>query len=170
MRPPSERDATSPDAELEPQDSVELASPERSRPSGPDLAALSIAGITRRRVAWGLAAGVSVWIVLMFARQVADASAATDRANRLRVENAAISEQVAALQQEYSLVQGQAFIQQQARAYGLGTSRERPFRLAVDAQPLSADAPGSASVALGANASPDSPLEAWLGLLFGPTD
>jgi len=170
MRPPSELDATSPDAELEPQDSVEPANPERSRPSGPDLAALSIAGITRRRVAWGLAAGVSVWIVLIFARQVSDASAATDRANHLRAENASISEQVAALQQEYSLVQGQPFIQQQARAYGLGTSHERPFRLAADALPLSANAPGSSSVALGANASAGSPLEAWLELLFGPRD
>ena len=35
-----------------------------------DLAGLSVAGITRRRVGWVAAGLVAVWIVIVFARQV----------------------------------------------------------------------------------------------------
>ena len=38
-----------------------------------DLAGLSIAGITRRRVGWASTALVALWIVVVFARQVGDA-------------------------------------------------------------------------------------------------
>ncbi|HSS36488.1 MAG TPA: hypothetical protein VLR93_09440, partial [Patescibacteria group bacterium] len=58
-----------------------------ARLPGPDLGGLSIAGITRRRVAWILAAIVSVWIVGVFARQVADVAAASDRAAHAREQN-----------------------------------------------------------------------------------
>ncbi len=115
-----------------------------------------------------LGAIVSVWIILAFARQVGDASAATARAAQLRVENQQIETTVAALQAELELIQKQAYIEQQARGYGLGTRRERPFVLASDAAPLASDAPGSAAVRLGVPASPGSPLESWLSLLFGP--
>lgn len=137
-------------------------------PTRPSLDGLSIAGLTRRRAAFMLGAIVSVWIILAFARQVGDASAATARAAQLRVENQQIETTVAALQAELELIQKQAYIEQQARGYGLGTRRERPFVLASDAAPLASDAPGSAAVRLGVPASPGSPLESWLSLLFGP--
>jgi hypothetical protein len=140
-----------------------------SRPSAPDLGGLPIAGITRRRVAWILATIVSVWIVLVFARQVGDAGAAADRAARLRVANAGLVSQVDDLQRELDLVQRQAFIEQEARAYGLGTRGERPFILAPGADPLAADAPGSAAVRLGARSDRTAPLDVWLDLLFGPS-
>ena len=136
---------------------------------GPDLGGLSIAGITRRRVAWSLAAVVSVWIVLVFARQVGDAGAAADRAAGLRVENAGLVSQVDDLQRELDLVQRQTFIQQEARAYGLGTRGERPFALGSGAEPLGPDAPGSAAVRLGARPDRTAPLDVWLDLLFGPS-
>ena len=60
----------------------------RPRQTPPDLGGLPVAGITRRRVAWLLGALVSIWIVSVFARQVGDAGAAVDRADRLRFENA----------------------------------------------------------------------------------
>ena len=135
----------------------------------PDLSGLSIAGLSRRRVAWLLAAIVSVWIVAVFARQVGDAAAATDRADRLRLDNATLVSQVDDLQKELDLIGRQSFIEQQARAYGLGDRGERPFTLGPDASPLPADAPGSAAVRLGAVAEHSAPLDAWLDLLFGPS-
>jgi len=50
---------------------------------------------------------------------------------------------------------------------GLGGPDEIPFMLAADAPPLAADAPGSASVRVGADLERRSPLETWLALLFG---
>ena len=139
------------------------------RAAGPDLGGLPIAGITRRRVAWVLAAIVSVWIVTVIARQVGDAGAAADRADRLRFENAALVSQVGDLQKELGLVQRQEFVEQQARANGLGGKGERRFALGSDATPLAADAPGSAGVRLGAEPARSAPIDVWLDLLFGPT-
>ncbi len=140
------------------------------RAKAPDLGGLSVAGITRRRVAWILGAIVSVWIVAVFARQVADVASASDRAARLRLDNAGLASQVGDLQSELDLVQRQAFIEQEARAYGLGARGERPFILGPDAPPLDSDAPGSAAVRLGARSAHTAPLEVWLDLLFGPSD
>lgn len=154
------------DAGAEPDPDAELViAPAPTRPS---LDGLSLAGLTRRRAAFILAGVVSAWIILAFARQVGDASAATARAEQLRVENQQIETTVAALQAELELIQRQAYIEQQARGYGLGARRERPFVLASDAAPLPADAPGSAALRLGAPEAERSPFESWLSLLFGP--
>ncbi|MEO8229182.1 MAG: hypothetical protein ABI628_05390 [Chloroflexota bacterium] len=170
MDHPEERAAELPDSN---------ESPERDRPAtrpdpiqrtpGPDLAGLTIAGITRRRVAWILATVVALWIVAVFARQVTDAGAAVDRADRLRGENTGLASLVGELHQELDLVQQQAFIEQQARANGLGGKGEHPFILGPDAPPLTANAPGSAAVRLGAMAPRSAPLDVWLDLLFGPS-
>ena len=133
------------------------------------LEGLSIAGITRRRTAVVLGAMVALWIVVVFARQVGDAAAATARADRIRADNASLATEVASLQAELRLVQGKAYVAQQARGYGLGTPQERPFALAPDASPLASGAPGSAALRLGAEAAARSPLETWLSLLFGPS-
>lgn len=132
------------------------------------LEGLSIAGITRRRAAFAIAAFVTLWIVAVFARQVGDAAAASARADSLRADNALVETNVAALQAELQVIQRQAYVEQQARGYGLGTTRERPFALAPDASPLPSSAPGSAAVRLGAVTATGSPLETWLSLLFGP--
>jgi hypothetical protein len=157
-----------------PDDTAERAQP-KTRPdpvarlAGPDLGGLPIAGITRRRVAWMLGAIVSIWIVAVFARQVGDVAAASDRAARLRLDNAGLASQVGDLQRELDLVQRQTFIEQEARAYGLGARGERPFILGPDAGPLAEDAPGSAAVRLGARSARTAPLDIWLDLLFGPS-
>jgi cell division protein FtsB len=170
MDHPEER-ASQPPASNEP--------PERELPAtrsapverlpGPDLAGLTVAGFTRRRVAWILATVVSVWIVAIFARQVGDAGAAVDRADRLRLDNTGLASQVEDLQQELDLVQRAEFVEQQARANGLGGKGEHPFVLGPGATALGVDAPGSAAVRLGAAPSRGSPLDAWLDLLFGPS-
>jgi len=136
----------------------------------PDLAALPIIGITRRRLAGMLGILIAVWIVVVFARQVGEASAASTRAEDMAASNVALGQDVASLEQELQLIARQDYVEQQARAYGLGRSREIAFTLAPDAPALPLDAPGSASVRLGAERTTISPLEHWLTLLFGPSD
>jgi hypothetical protein len=87
----------------------------------------------------------------------------------LRLDNAGLASQVGDLQRELDLVKRQAFIEQEARAYGLGTRSELPFILGPDAAPLSEDSPGSAAVRLGARPSRTAPIDIWLTLLFGPS-
>jgi cell division protein FtsB len=136
----------------------------------PDLSSLPIAGITRRRLAGLIGALLAVWIVVVFARQVGEAQAAASRAEQLATDNVAQSVEVAGLARELDQIQRQRYIEQQARGYGLGGAKEVPFTLAPHAPPLADDAPGSASVRLGAERSRVTPLERWLTLLFGPGD
>src|SRR6266540_2213676 len=122
-------------------------------PGGPDLAALPIAGITQRRMAILLGALVAAWIVLLFARQVGDASAASSRAEAMVVENAARHAQIAGLERELERIQQRRFVLLQARAHGLGGHREIAFTLDPDAAPLPDNAPGSAAQRVGAPSS-----------------
>ena len=62
---------------------------------GRDLAGLSVAGITRRRIAIMLAALLSAWIVLALSRQVGEARDAANQANDLSRANQALSAQIA---------------------------------------------------------------------------
>ncbi len=135
---------------------------------GRDLAGLSVAGITRRRIAIMLAALLSAWIVLALSRQVGEARDAANQANDLSRANQALSAQIATLTEERTLIQQQAYIEIEARARGLGGRQEHPFTLAADAPALPADAPGSASAALGATTTQTAPIDAWFALLFGP--
>jgi hypothetical protein len=132
-----------------------------------DPASLPMPSLSRRRVvtvAGVLLAGV---LILTFARQVSEATAASNRAAELRTANAALREEVARLERDLGQVQDVRFIRLEGRAYGLGGPGEIPFALAAGAGPLAADAPGSASVRLGAEQHPRSPLDAWLEVLFG---
>ena len=135
---------------------------------GPDLAALPVVGITRRRMATIIGALLACWIVIVFARQVGDASAATGRAEAMIASNDARRAEIGGLERELEVIQQQAFVLQQARSHGLGGPHEIAFTLAPGAPPLAADAPGSAASRVGAHSSV-SPLERWLTLLFGPS-
>jgi cell division protein FtsB len=137
-------------------------------PTAPDLSSLPIAGITRRRIAFLAGAFLTAWLVIVFARQVAAANAATNRVEDAVAANSALESRVAALQRESELIQRQKWIVQQARGHGLGDPGEIPFALG-DAPSLPPHAPGSAAVRLGAEVEPPSPLESWLSLLFGPS-
>jgi cell division protein FtsB len=138
--------------------------------SEPGLSALPVAGITRRRTAAVVTGIVAAWIVIVFARQVSEASAATARAEAVAAGNVAMQTEVATLERELDSIGRQRYVEQQARAYGLGTPKEVAFSLAADAPPLPADAPGSATSRVGAGAADVAPLERWLTVLFGPTD
>ncbi len=135
----------------------------------PDLAALPIVGITRRRAAILLGALLAGWIIILFARQVSEASAATGRAETMVAENAARKSEIAGLERELQRIQQPRYVIQQARGYGLGSSKEIAFTLGANAPTLPPDAPGSAGLRVGARDS-ESPLESWLTLLFGPSD
>jgi hypothetical protein len=134
------------------------------------LDGFSIAGITRRRIGWLAVAFLSAWILLVFARQVADTAAKAAEADRARVANAQVAQSVVDLQREFALIQQQAFITQQAHGLGLGGEHDHAFVLAADAPPLADDAPGSAAVRLGGEVDDPSPLDSWLSILFGPPD
>jgi cell division protein FtsB len=133
-----------------------------------DLAGLSIAGITRRRVGWVAAGLVSIWIVIVFARQVGDAAAASNRAVELAADNAALAAEVQSLQGEVDLIVRPEYVAIAARGAGLGDPHEIPFTLSPTVPPPVDGAPGSASVRLGAHPDRQTPLESWLSLLFGP--
>jgi hypothetical protein len=134
----------------------------------PDPAALRMAGISPRRLLQVVAIVAFAWGVVSFGRQVASASAASAHAAELRGANAELQGQVSAMQRELALIQERRYIDQQARAYRLGTANEIPFALEAGAPALPADAPGSASNRLGAEPTTGGPLDHWLELLFGP--
>ncbi|MEA2608424.1 MAG: hypothetical protein QOJ75_667 [Chloroflexota bacterium] len=133
---------------------------------GPDLAVLGIAGLNQRKVAAILGALVAAWIIVLFARQVGDAAAASARADAMIADNASRHTQVAALEWELARIQQSRFVLLQARAHGLGGHNEIAFTLDPGAPPLPSDAPGSAGQRIGATA-PISPLDRWLTLLVG---
>ena len=148
-----------PPADAEPEAAAAVAAP--------TLSSLPIAGLTRRRLAWIVAALVAGWILFTFARQVGEAADATARAERVRAENATISAELERLTEELTFIQDPRFVAQQARAYGIGARKERPFTLAADASPVPADAPGSATRRIGYRQEARTPLEAWAQVLFG---
>ncbi|HVA86311.1 MAG TPA: hypothetical protein VNF73_08360 [Candidatus Saccharimonadales bacterium] len=171
------RRSTPPAPPIEPEGASD-GDPNADRASDPSPAAdrsLSLdtlpiaAGITRRRLGWALGLVITVWVVVMFARQVGAASAAQAHADQIRQDNATLADQVAALDRERTFIQQAPFVMFQARAYMLGSSRERPFALSPDAPPLRSDAPGSAAARVGAVTESQTPLESWLSLLFGPS-
>ncbi len=131
------------------------------------LSDLPVAGLTRRRIALLLAALVAAWVIVLFARQVGEASEATARADAMRGANVQLDSEVAALKSELALIQKQDYIALAAREYRLGPTREIPFALEEGAPPLASDAPGSAAARLGTEETPPTPLDSWAKLLFG---
>jgi hypothetical protein len=123
--------------------------------------------LSKRRVITAAGVLLAGLLALTFARQVGEATAASNRASDLRALNIALRDDVARLEQDLDHVQDPRFIRLEGRAYGLGGAREIPFALAAGAPPLAADAPGSASVRLGSEPKHQGPLDAWLELLFG---
>lgn len=120
--------------------------------------------LTRTHLVAAALVVVAVWVLLGFARTITELNSATDRQSALSDENAALVAQLDAGQRELELVQTDGFQALQARAFGIGAPDEIVFSLE----------PGAPSpepvVPLGSNparAVPQTPLDAWLRLLFG---
>lgn len=157
-----------PDPVVAPDPAVPVPEPGVAGPAVPSLADLGIAGISRRRVAWVALAVLAGWIVIGFAGQAAEGAAAAQRVAHEEAAAARTAADTEALRRELALVGQERWYLQEARAYQLGSRKERPFALAPDAPPLPDDAPGSAARRVGAETVERSPLEAWLEVLFGP--
>jgi cell division protein FtsB len=155
-----------PSAEAAPEPVVIAPNPAAAGALG-SLADLPVAGMTRRRIGIVIGALVAAWVILLFARQVGEASEAMARADAMRTSTEQLEGQVSALESELALIQKQAYIIQAAREFRLGRPDEIPFALSDDAPPLPPDAPGSAGVRLGSAADPSTPLDSWAQLLFG---
>ena len=166
MSPPSARPYPDDPDDREAPDAAEPPDPSTG-PGLPDLSGLPIVGITRRRLGFLGAAFVTVWLVIVFARQVGEATAAGARVDELRQSNEALAAEVAALERESALIQGRPYILLQAHGFGLGGAHDIAFTLSARPE-LAPDAPGSAAVRLGAHVDTETPLESWLSLLFGP--
>ncbi|HLX35271.1 MAG TPA: hypothetical protein VKR30_08520 [Candidatus Limnocylindrales bacterium] len=132
-----------------------------------DSAGLPLPYMSRRRLAQLAGLAVAAWLLIAFGRTVASASAASDRADALRGQNAALQDVVTSLQGDLARVEDPRFIALQARAAGLGGPGEIPFTLAPGAPTPGPDAPGSAAVRVGAQPDHGSPLDGWLSVLFG---
>lgn len=164
-----------PSAPMPEPDAAETAAPEpivAAQPSAAaaalgSLADLPVAGLTRRRIAILIGALVAAWVIVLFARQVSEASEATARMDAMRTANVRLEGEVSALGAELTLIQQEAYVTQAARGYRLGQPREVPFALEDGAAPLLPDAPGSALVRLGTKTDTPTPLESWARLLFG---
>lgn len=141
--------------------------PERVDSTAIDPATLPIARIPSRHLARAVGLVLVAWIALMLARQVGEAAASTSRVDTMRASNAALRSELGALQGELATISDKRYVDLEARAHGLGTPGEIPFALQVSAPSLAPDAPGSASVRLGAVDGHRSPLESWLSILFG---
>jgi cell division protein FtsB len=138
-----------------------------AEPTAADVAALPMPGIAPRRL---IVIGLTIilaWLITSFGRQVAEATAASSRADDLRAATAVLADEVSGLEQELETIRDPGYISIAARAYRLGTAQEIPFALEADAPPLGPDAPGSAVVRPVAEIE-KSPFERWLDVLFGP--
>jgi hypothetical protein len=115
-----------------------------------------------------LVAGLfALWLVGVFARQVGDASSASNQADQLRARNAAMQRDVASLEFEIKLIAQPAFVSQMARGYDLGSPREIPLTVDPNAPPLPPDAAGSTGIKPDQPTQEASPLDSWMQALFG---
>jgi cell division protein FtsB len=166
--PSPERRPTDPQPDAPDDPTVTTSGDPATASDGVDLSSLSIAGITRRRVGWLTAALVSVWIVVIFARQAGDTAGAAARVDQMTDENRALAAEVASLEQELLTIENPAYIALAARQYRIGKDNEVPFTLDASVAAPGPDAPGSAALRLGPREHATTPLESWLSILFGP--
>ncbi|MBA2555818.1 MAG: hypothetical protein H0V12_00475 [Chloroflexi bacterium] len=118
----------------------------------------------RQHLTVGVGALVVLWLVLVFGRAATDAAEVSAHAAAVRAQNEALHAELDAGRREVALLQSEAFVALEARAYGLGGRGERWFRLAPGAPEPAVIVP------LGADpedAPPSRPIDDWMDLLFG---
>jgi hypothetical protein len=121
------------------------------------------------RVGWRQTAFVAIlavafWLIFVFGTTLQQLNEATAREGQVKAETAALQQQLTDGQRELQLAQTDSFKQLQARGYGLGAPNEIAFSLEAGApSPPTLAKLGAPPVA----AQPETPLDAWLNLLFG---
>lgn len=106
----------------------------------------------------------ALWVTLAFSRTMEQLSEATARAAAVRAENAALTSRLADAQSESALLQSDAYLRFEARAFGMGSPGERAFGLTPGAPAPEPMVPLGGSTA---TPVPATPLDNWLSLLFG---
>ena len=111
---------------------------------------------------------IAVWLVFVFAGSIGDVDRATARQQQVTNEVNTIQARLNADKRELEIVQTDSFQGLQARAYGMGEPGEKIFSLPSDAPSPQPITPLGASSAAAPNATTaQTPLDAWLSLLFG---
>ena len=107
---------------------------------------------------------LAFWLLVTFGRALGQLNDATQRQAAAATETSALQAQLESGRRELMLVQTDAFQGMQARALGMGSPGEQIFALTTDAPPPPVIVPLGNT---GGEAAPQSPLAAWLELLFG---
>lgn len=120
--------------------------------------------LERRTLYLIIGAVVGVWLFVVFANALADASAANARLAQEQQINDTLTAKADAGAVEIEQIQDQTFLEFLARSYGMGELSERPFALSPGApapapmEPLGADDPTTVVT---------TPFEDWMQLLVG---
>ncbi len=118
----------------------------------------------RRTVFLVIGTVVSIWLLVVFANALADASEQAARLAQESAVNASLQARVDAGAVEIGTISGGGFQDFLARTYGIGAPGERRFDLAPGAPPPPVLTPLGHEVT---TASATTPLEDWLDLLIG---
>ncbi|MFN8623186.1 MAG: hypothetical protein U0869_20800 [Chloroflexota bacterium] len=113
-------------------------------------------------IAGGAVAGL--WLLVVFAGALADASTQAARLKQEQAVNAGLRAQVDAGSAEIQQIQARGFQDFLARAYGMGEPAERPYALQAGAPPPPSMVPLGEDPA---TTTTSTPLEDWLDLLLG---
>jgi hypothetical protein len=106
---------------------------------------------------------IGMWFLAGFARTMTQLDTSSDRRAELTTETTALSNRLDADHRELELIQTDAFQSLQARSYGIGAPGEISFSVPHDVAPQHVVPLGSTAT----QAAAQTPLEAWLSLLFG---
>jgi hypothetical protein len=118
----------------------------------------------RRSVLIAVGVVVGVWLILVFANALADASEQSARLAREQAVNDALQARVEAGAGEIATIQQRSFLDFLARGYSMGEREERTFALAAGAPPPPVMTPLGAGMAEPPAASTGG---GWLDLFLG---
>ena len=118
----------------------------------------------RRALGTILGLVVVIGLLAVFTGTLTRSTDSETRAEQARGEIAVLEARVAAGEQELTFIESDAFVEQQARAFGFGEKGETRFALPPDAPEPPAIVPIGP---VDAGGPAKAPFDAWMDLLFG---